>query len=450
VGQPAGIEAVRVTGGLVVTPGGLKYQTPEAVTAGVVQRPDGWQVPKLRHAPRYYLWSPDYRWIAFQRDNGLWAVSPDGATERLLDDGEASRDLVSWWEGKLVFLTYRDDKTIVGLASPDDGTLRTVAILPPVPTFSLAAQLDGSHLALLAQEGRSVGIDLSSGAMQNLEVPPEVAWCTAPTVSPAGRYVLVPGLCNDADLRILDLQTWAVRVVPGRQPLGAAWSFQGDRWAALAGGDPKAGKTSDLFGTALAIGLPDGSVQELKPPLPLKLIDGRLWSPGGKQVLVLSELKPATDGRGRDGIYEAWLVTPESGDWRKLTSLSFTRVIGWHPSGEYLVVWKITSSAGMPEVGRLSPATGEITWQEPGWRAQADPTRLDESLAVATPAGGYQEPAGFLPGPGAGPGAAGGKLVPVMPGTVPYMDSLQIRPPYVSYIEYPKEGPQPSLVVLKR
>ncbi len=415
----------------------------ERLAAGVLRSDGRWEVPGLKHGPTYYIWSPDRKWIGFHLSSGVWAVSADGRTEHLLAGGEYWRELVGWWQGGLVYLEHRDGDVVVGLGRPGQEA-RKIATLPlkraANDLFISRYAIYGDELALFPGDWAPLRVNLGTGAVQDLGGASMPGRCAPPGPSPDQRYLLFINGCEYDAVRVVDLQTWTVRKVSGEgYPFGAVWSPVENRWAALAGAPGTGDTTQETFADHLDIGDEQGQVvRHLKPPEPLKLKGAPYWSADGRSLAVVAEAVPASDGRGRDAITEVWAVTPATGVWRKVATLQFVHLQGWHPSGKYLVVWKIMGSAAPPTIGTMDAETGSVTWVPMPTMELRDATRLDERLLVV--AGSRRDAAVYQERPGLPPLA-------LAPGQVPFMDAIQVRPPYVSWIAFGKDGPEPSLVV---
>lgn len=436
----------------IPTPPAAEQQAPidpppslPAPAAGVIRSGSRWEVPRLKHGPVWYIWSPDRAWVAFHLNSGLWAVSADGRTERHLVRGEAVRELVGWWQGGLVYLEHRNGDVVVGLARPGQ-EVREITTLPLRRAsnylFIGNYAIFGDHLALFPDDRAPLRVHLGSGSVQELGSGAMPARCSAPMPSPDQRYVL----CLQDLIRLIDLETWTLKQIgDGGYTVSAAWSPAENRWAALVGPQGTGSAERGIYASHLDLGDVQGQVVQLKPPQPMKLIGTPYWSADGRYLAVVSEAKPASDGRGRDAVTELWMVTPATGEWRKLVTMQFVHPQGWHPSGKYLVVWRVVGSAAPPEIGTMDAETGSVTWLSLPPMEQRDATRLDERLLVVS--GAPMRPAGEAAVLQIQPGKP---PLALAPGQLPYKDALQVRPPFVSWIDYEKGTPSPSLVVEHR
>lgn len=383
-------------------------------SAGVVHQGDGWSVEGLRNDPIAYIWSPDTAWVAFNTSRGLWAVSADGWTEHLLAPGDAERELAGWWQGALVFLERRGDGFVVAMTRPGEAR-REVATVPgprqvEVPSAIWSALYD-RYLAFFPPGEAALRVDLASGTVTLLpgfQVPAAIAGMSR---SPSGRYLLLSQASAPAVL--VDLEEWTARELSGALT-GVSWSPVDERWAGLA----------DDY---LAVGGPSGEFREIPAPHPMKLQERLAWSADGERLAVMEEIGPAPNGNPRYAPCAIWTVSLETGEWRRLAEVTSTQILGWHPSGEYLVIMEMIGAA-TPKFGLLSPDGGDIEWLPPRPTDDEDyATRVDEQLLVVSGWGDdlwitlYREVAG--------------RVIPLQAGQLPHKDFLQVRPPIRSWVE---------------
>lgn len=427
----------------------------------LIERPDGWEIPALKSAGSWYLWSPDNRWLAFQTASGLWALSADGVTRHLLQPGDGTRQLAGWWDGSLVFVDYgtgvgSGGPPTVQLARPGEGA-RVVAQLDGLresaSPLSLVTALTGPNLGIWESGGRSLHVDLRTGTVRDMGGEPALPPSASFLPSPSGRYALFKDASRWDRLRLYDLQEGGEVRSREVYPYLPVWAPLEDRWAAVAGpaaadgAGPTASRTDSTaggaFGVAIDIGDPSLHVTHLVPPVPLKLRDGPWWSGDGRELAVMAEVRPPSDGRYRDAVNEVWVVTIASNTWRRLTEIQFLHVQGWHPDGRSLVVWEIRSSAGSWKAGRMDLADGTVQWLPGNAPKRQDPTRIDPELWVVGTPNGPKGPTAYLEQPAAPP-------LPLAAAQAPVKDDLQFRPPYVSWLEYRDAASLPGLVVLRR
>jgi hypothetical protein len=396
----------------------------------VIRTTEGWEAPGLGH----YMWSPDQKWISANLTSGLWVISPDAATERLIAAGRTWREIVGWWQGAVVYLEYQQESLNLMTARPDEPA-RTVTKLPipfaPADPFTGNYTIYGDAAVLFPSGHLPIKVNLRDGATQSLGTEPLPKRCLSTAISPSGRFALPSNTCDPSHLRVIDLEQWTERQVSDELYTHVAWSPVEETWAAI----------SD---THLDIGDVQGHISHLQPPQPHKLNGGPYWYINGQQMAISAEVQPATDPRGYGFINEVWLFTPADQTWRQLaTNLGMSLLRGWHPSGRYLVLQQIVSSAAPPNMGKLDVTTGQVQWLSAPPFEQLDPTRLDEELMIATGRGYDPRTTAFVPDQGSG------VPIRVEPGQWTYMDEFRIRPPYTSWKEYRKEGP-PTLVVVRR
>lgn len=432
------------------SPGKVEPRPPEPpappLSAEIVRRSDGWEVPGLRSAHRYYLWSPDLRWVAFQTGVGLWAVSPDGTRENLLQEGDRSRELVDWWDGQLVFVDYgtEDGAAAIVVVRPGEEARVVTHLKGAFRRFDLVTAVAGPYLGIWDRSISSMRIDLRTGERKEMDAGPVPARCVPPLLSSSGKYAIIKNECEWDALRIYDLpEGTSRRSEEAAYPYGTVWAPAEDRWAAIAG--PPGGGSADggAFGASVDVGDTAMNVEHLKPPVSLKLRGGPWWSPDGKQLAVTAEVKPPSDGRYRDAVNEVWVITVTTGTWRKLAQVQFIHVQGWHPSGQNLVVWEIRSSAGILRAGSMDLKDGTIQWLPSKPPEEWDTTRVDDRLWVVRTPGGWADAAAYLNRPGMPP-------LPLGIAQPTYKDYLQFRPPYVSWVEESASSPRPGLVVIRR
>jgi Tol biopolymer transport system component len=106
-------------------------------------------------------WSPDGRWIAYAPPAGLRLVSPDGRQTRTLTSIEHKG--IAWSrDSRTIYTTLRsEDGLLLRRISVDDGSVRTLAVLPPrlelgapmTPGLRLTWSADGKRL--LTSTGRN-------------------------------------------------------------------------------------------------------------------------------------------------------------------------------------------------------------------------------------------------------------------------------------------------------
>lgn len=396
-----------------------KLASPPSASAGVVRRGDGWAVVGLKHALVWYMWSPDTSWVAFNTPRGMWAVSADGRTEHLLAPGDAWRELAGWWQGALVFLEHREGGSMVAVARPGE-PMREVAIvrgpMRPEHMFVGVSALYGRYLALFPPGEVALRVDLDSGSVEQLpgfEVPVRCGYF-APSLG--GRHLLASDMCEAAPVRLIDLENWTVREA-GSLAMGGAmggiWSPVAERWAGLADG-------------YLAVGDPSGQFRKVPTPHPMKHRQGPVWSADGQHLALMEETGPSPNGNPRYAACAIWTVSLETGQWRQLAEVASTHVLGWHPSDRYLVIQEMVG-AGTAHFGLLSPEGGTIEWLSQLPTDSEYATRVDERLLVVATWGLdygttlYREVAG--------------RMIPLRAGQLPYMDYLQIRPPFRSWVD---------------
>jgi Tol biopolymer transport system component len=110
-------------------------------------------------------WSPDGQWIAYQTNNELRLISPDGAHQRSLGGVDMTQDMTSnGWDSALVW--SRDGRSLYSVRRTQDRSVQMVAIdavggaLRIVSTlgsdFYFAAATDPGLRFTLAPDGRSV------------------------------------------------------------------------------------------------------------------------------------------------------------------------------------------------------------------------------------------------------------------------------------------------------
>lgn len=407
------------------------------IAAGLIPRDNGWEIPTLKSGG--YLWSPDLRWIAFQTSTGLWAVSPDGAAEHLLQPGDRWRRLAGWWDGSLVFVDYGtgDGSATIRAATPG-GETRSIAELPGSDlTMQHQTALYGRYLGVWYNEAVALRIDLLTGEVKEMAAG---ITCSLAWPSQTGRYVITKDACEWGRLHMYDLlEGTSLASESASYPHGVAWAPAGDRWGALAAA-PGSGSTSGsggAFGTRIDVGDPGLQVRHLVPPVPLRLrgtnATGLWWSPDGMQVAVMAEIAPPSDGRYRDAVNEIWVVTVATNTWRKLGKVQFVHIQGWHPSGEYLVVWEIVASAGSWGMGRMAVADGRVEWLEPRRPEDWPQTKIDDRLWVVHAQRGWAEPTAYY--------QSGDVTLPLWGAQQYRASDLQFRGPYVSWLEEHAAGP---------
>jgi hypothetical protein len=384
-------------------------------SAGLVRRGDGWAVVGLKHAPVWYMWSPDTAWVAFNTPRGLWAVSGDGRTEHLLAPDDVWRELAGWWQGALVFLEHREGGSVVAVARPGE-PMREVATvrgpLRPENMFVGMLALYDRYLALFPRGEAPLRVDLVSNSVEQLpgfEVPVRCGY-VAPSLG--GRYLLVSDMCNPAPARLIDLETWTLREA-ATTIAGGTWSPVDECWAGLADG-------------YLAVGDTSGQFRRVPTPHPMKLRQGPVWSADGRHLALMEETGPSPDGNPRYAPSAIWTVSLETGQWRRLAEVTSTQVVGWHPSGRYLVILEMVG-AGTAHFGLLPPDGGKIEWlpQRPMDKEYA--TRVDEQLLVVSTWSADFSTTLYR--------KVAGKVIPLRVGQLPYMDYLQIRPPFRSWVD---------------
>lgn len=129
-----------------------------------------------------YLWSLDLRWVTFQTRDGLWAVSPDGTTEHLLQEGDRSRQLAGWWDGNLVFVDYGtgDGTAAISVARPGEQSRIITQLKGTVRNLELATAVSDPHLGIWDGSTRSLQIDLRTGERKEMDTGPVPSRCVPP------------------------------------------------------------------------------------------------------------------------------------------------------------------------------------------------------------------------------------------------------------------------------
>lgn len=393
----------------------------------------------LPGAPYVYLWSAGDRLVAYKRENGIWAIRPDGREVYHLVQGNGRRELAGWWEQQLVYLEQRGERLAVGLAAPGQAPVEVAQVARPdrEPAWPVHRLYD-SNLYLLFDGRLPAWVSLATGEVTDLGGELTPARNGTYQFSPDGRHLAFHQRFTPDPVRLVDLARGTAVRVEGEAHLGSvAWAPDGSRWAVLAA-EPGSGLPAEQpDGTAegathLDLGDPAGQVRHLHPPEPLKLLDGPWWSPDGRQLAVTAEERPATDPRGYDRVTAVWVVTPETNRWSRAGGLELAWVQGWHPDGGHLIVMK---GAMGPAFGRLPVAGGRPEYLQVPPPSQA-PEHLDYRLLVLTD---HPQPTAYLPG-------SDGGLRPVAAGHWT-MDHLTRRGGYAAWIEYGPQSPLPSLVI---
>ncbi|MGE5675449.1 MAG: hypothetical protein ACM3XM_16485, partial [Mycobacterium leprae] len=160
-----------------------------------------------------------------------------------------------------------------------------------------------------------------------------------------------------------------------------------------------------------------------------------VWSADGQRVALMEETAPAANGNPRYAKCAIWSVSLATGQWRRLAEVFSTGLLGWHPSGRYLVILRMDGAA-TAIFGLLPPDGGEINWLPYRQGDEAYATQVDEQLLVVSNWGAGHTLEREV----------GGKVVPLRAGQLPQRGSLQIRPPYRSWIY---EGGNPHNAALE-
>lgn len=401
---------------------------PEApVSAGVVRRGDGWAVVGLKHAPVWYMWSPDTAWVAFNTPRGLWAVSADGREEHLLAPGDVWRELAGWWQEALVFLEHREGGSVVAVARPGEPMPEIATVRGPLrPGYMFVGMtaLYGRYLALFPPGEAALRVDLASGSVERLpgfEVPER---CGHVAPSPGGRHLLISDTCEPAPARLIDLETWTVREVT-TAVTGGTWSPVDERWAGLADG-------------YLAVGDSNGQVRQVPTPHSAKWRQGTVWSADGQHLALMEETGPSPNGNPRYAACAIWTVSLETGQWRRVAEVTSTQVVGWHPSGQYLVILEMVG-AGTAHFGLLPPDGGTIEWLPPLPMDKEYAAQVEERLLVVSTWGAYYGTTLYQ--------EVAGRVIPLRTGQIPQMDYLQVRPPFRSWVDMSGSAADTALVV---
>jgi hypothetical protein len=346
---------------------------------------------------------------------GLWAVSADGRTEHLLATGDAWRELAGWWQGALVFLEHREGGSLVAVARPGE-PMREIATvrgpLQPENHFVGMSAVYGHYLALFPRGEAALRVDLDSRAVEQLpgfEVPVRCGY-VAPSLG--GRHLLVSDACEPTPASLIDLENWTVHKV-GTSAKGGIWSPVEERWAGLTDG-------------YLAVGDTSGQFRQVPTPHPMRLRQGPFWSADGQHLALVEETGPSPNGNPRYAACTIWTVSLETGQWHRLAEVASTQVVGWHPSGRYLVILEMVG-AGTAHFGLLPPDGGKIEWlpQLPMDKEYA--TQADERLLVVSTWGADNGTTLYR--------QVAGRVIPLRVGQLPYMDYLQIRPPFRSWVD---------------
>ena len=403
-----------------------------------------------------YLWSSDLKRIVFQRDDGIWAVSPDGSVVEHLVKGSASetrRELVGWWDSAVVYLELRvgEIRVMLGRPNQEPQVIASIQDEAENPLVSWVQPLITENQLLLFRTDRHpLWINLSTGELKELRELDDGSSALHSLMgmfSVDERYVLFYWLPTQPDrIHILDLRTGIIRHTKEGFFIYPAWEPNGNRWAALAVVSGASGGAQNdswfpIYASELAIGDTDGNVRYLRPPQTLKLVDGLWWSLDGKKIAVVSEVKPGSDPLFSDQVKDIWVVDVDTGHWQRVGTLPQEEraawLLGWHPDGKHLIIGAGGVATMPPKYGRLSINGGNVEWLEVP-DPEEDPTYLDERLLVVVSERGLMEPTTYIK-------QEGNRSIPVIAGHRT-KDAFQIRGKYASWIEYPTDQP-PKLII---
>lgn len=406
------------------------------------------QVKGLVVGGQPYLWSPDGARVIFQDSGGVWALSPDGEVGERMASGFAYRELVGWTAaGGLLFLEARPEGLAVLEGQPGlEPRLVTTLAESQVgsPGRPLWRHLAGNRL-VVAAEGLPVWkVDVGTGAVERLTATTLPVHYGSFAVAPDSSALAFKGSIRTDPVRLLDLESGALlEPDEGGTHLGAvSWSpalSSGSLWAvrvAASGSNlPVAVGVGAVEGaTHIAVGDATGRVHHLKPPEPLQLVAGPLWSPDGRWLAVTGGLVRGV-GSGEPSDLRptsVWLIEVESGQWQKAGDLAEGWVAGWHPDARHLLV-----QIGFTRLERWPLDGGPVHAEPHPWRP-ADTAALPDgslvSVSLAPP-----HPVILLRGQ-EGP-------VPILdlPG---HKSDLTVRGGYAGVVRLP-DGDRPELVLIR-
>jgi Tol biopolymer transport system component len=183
--------------------------------AVMVDRGDG-AGPQVLTGGDYPSLSPDRRWVAFSRSDGLYAIGVDGLDLRkVLDNaafdeflGRQSYRMASWpvWtpDGRSLLFSWWDayvsDLALVGVdgSSPQLLTRTSMGPTPANRSWPSAFSPDGRRLLVYASsEGPGLAVlDLEDGSERDLTR----RWCESGSWSPDGLWVAFAWQSDDAEI----------------------------------------------------------------------------------------------------------------------------------------------------------------------------------------------------------------------------------------------------------
>ncbi len=273
-------------------------------------------LPSVRGYHRYPRWSPDGRWIAFQRGDGvrfdIFVVPANGGQPRQLTDDRNMISGLAWLPASngIIYSSSRGN-TVPYLPAMRLWEVGLDGAVPrPITPADVSYEQPDVHLGLVSAARLRMRFDIwrfpfDSVALDNVrrseQVTRQTGQVLTPTASPDGNEVaFLADSGGHANLWVTSTQTGELRQI----------TFESD--------------------PAAAVGVP-------------------VWSPDGRSIAFVSS-------KGRIGFdWGVWLVNPDGGNLRNLAQQGLG--VAWSPDGKW-VYYNETSAGVLKKVPSSGGAAG--------------------------------------------------------------------------------------------